>query len=83
MRWYRRRTGENYYEHHPLTALKLGRPLPPGEIDHHRNRHRNDNHPDNLKVLPNQGIHTLLHPLANREARGQTPLFDRAALLRA
>jgi DNA invertase Pin-like site-specific DNA recombinase len=54
--WYRRRkdprTGEVYYEHRAMAEWKLGQRLRPGEVVHHKNGDRSDNHPDNLEVLP-------------------------------
>ena len=87
MRWYRRRTDhhtrQQYYEHRANAEWSVDRPLEMGEIVHHRNCDRNDNHPDNLQVLPNQRVHMLLHHLERREARGLVPLFDRDDLIRA
>lgn len=78
-KWYRRRkdprTGEVCYEHRAVAEWKLGRPLRPGEVVHHRNGDRNDNHPDNLEVLPSQRTHMIVHHYERREAAGIRHLF--------
>lgn len=85
MRSYHRRidarTGERYYEHRAIAAWKIGRPLRPGEIVHHKNNDPRDNHPDNLVVLPNQSVHMRLHHFERREAAGVQHLFPIAAFL--
>ena len=38
------------YEHRVLAERKLGRRLLPGEVVHHRDHNKRNNHPDNLEV---------------------------------
>jgi hypothetical protein len=40
---------------------KLGRLLKPGEIAHHKNRVRDDDHPDNLEPMRNISEHMRFH----------------------
>lgn len=70
------KTGKSYYVHRAVAEWHLGRPLEPGEVVHHRDENREDRHPDNLRVLPNQSTHMVLHWYLRREARGVQHLFD-------
>ena len=49
------------YEHRLIAEQNLGRRLKQGEIAHHRNGDRTDNHPDNIAVLPSIGHHIQAH----------------------
>lgn len=69
------RTGKTYYVHRANAEWRLGRPLQFGEIVHHRDENRRDDHPDNLLVLPSQRTHMLLHWYIRREARGVQHLW--------
>lgn len=46
--------------HRKAAALKLGRPLRKGEVVHHRDEDKTNNHPDNLDVQ-SRGGHTAAH----------------------
>lgn len=47
--------------HRWVAEKKLGRKLNDGEIVHHYDRNKRNNSPDNLKVLPNQKTHDMIH----------------------
>lgn len=45
------------FEHRVVMENKLGRPLRPKEIVHHKDKNRSNNHPDNLEVCVNLRDH--------------------------
>ncbi len=44
-------------------SKKLGRPLKDGEVVHHKDRNKKNNHPSNLHVFPNQAAHDRVHKM--------------------
>lgn len=60
--------------HRLLAEAKLGRPLRPGEVVHHREGALDRE--DNLEVYPSQRHHMVVHHYLRREARGIQHLFD-------
>lgn len=70
------RTGKTYYCHRTIAEWHPSRPLEPGEVVHHRDENRGDDHPDDVLVLPSQRAHMVLHWYLRREARGVQHLFD-------
>ena len=69
------RTGETYYEHRAVAEWKLGRPLEQGEVVHHDNGDKRDNHPENIFVFSSQRAHMLYENYRLREALGRQHLF--------
>lgn len=61
--------------HRQLMAERLGRPLLPGEIVHHRDGDSTNNEPENLVVLPSQRYHAHMEYHLRRERLGMSSLF--------
>jgi hypothetical protein len=54
------------FEHVLVMEAKLGRPLPPEERVHHKDRDRQNNDPDNLTLLPSEAEHRRLHAVEDK-----------------
>jgi hypothetical protein len=49
------------FEHIIILEAKLGRPLAPGEVSHHIDGNKLNNHPENLDAFPSQKQHQNHH----------------------
>jgi len=51
------------HEHRIVAEQKLGRKLLPGEIVHHIDENKKNNHPDNIQIFSSQSEHAKHHML--------------------
>lgn len=65
------------HTHRVVAEQKLGRPLELGEVVHHIDGNRRNNHPDNLMVFVNQEEHARWHSktrnISDATGRGVVP----------
>ena len=76
------RTGKRYYERRVIAEWKLGRSLRLGEIVHHVDEDKYDNHPDNIWVFSSQRGHMIYYNCRWQQARGVVYLFSVEEVLR-
>ena len=69
------RKKETFYEHRAVAEWKLGRPLEPGEVVHHDDGDKSNNHPENVWVFSCQRAHMLYEQYRKREGLGVGHLF--------
>ncbi len=55
------------YKHRLVAEKKIGRPLKPGEVVHHKNSKRQDNRARNIEVLDGHSKHATLHASLRRQ----------------
>ena len=67
--------GTLYYEHRAVAEMVVCRPLREGEVVHHENGRKDDNHPLNVAVFSSQRAHMLYEHFRQRERRGVSHLF--------
>lgn len=58
---YKRFSDSDILVHRWVAEKKIGRKLRPGEVVHHKDRNKTNNHPNNLHVFPNQAAHDKIH----------------------
>jgi hypothetical protein len=68
--------------HQAVAGWKLGRPLEPGEVVHHDDGNKRNNHPDNVWVFSSQRAHMLYEHCRAREARGIVHLLSVEEVMR-
>ncbi len=56
------------FEHILVAEEKLGRQLMSGEVVHHCDGRKDNNHPDNIEVFANTGAHSRYHAKIRKEA---------------